>query len=132
MADKPVENQTQMTDKEREELEFFRAERKAAEEAEANRAKANLDTNPRTERELFLTLSIDDQIRAHYLHGRGTIQDYARMFHKTVEEVLHILGLDELREVETVGDLIDPSDLNPTDAPVQVKGQTARVPFSTN
>lgn len=129
-----------MSDDEREELEQFRAE-KAAKEAAHNAAylpngEPNLDLNPRTQREAFLTLSVKHQIWSHYLHARGTIQDYARIFKFTVEEVTDMLNekfdIGNVKEVETTGDLIGEDELGPGDAPISATGKPAKANYSTN
>ena len=154
----PSMQSTPPTDAERAELaELREADRQRKLEAERARAEAevaakapkprsaydedgepDLDISPRLERELFLQLSIPHQIQSHYLYGRGTIQDYARLFKLEVPEVLEIISqrfdIGDVAEVETIGDLIDPSVINTSagDKPFRDRGDTAKVPFSLN
>lgn len=136
----PVPAANAMSDAERAELEQFRAE-KAAKDAAHNAAylpdgSPNLDLDPRTQREAFLTLSIEHQIWAHYLHARGTIQDYARIFKFTVEEVTDIINkkfdIGNVKEVETTGDLIGEDEIGPGDTPIAASGKPAKANYSTN
>lgn len=54
---------------------------------------------------------MDDTLRKkvneHYQLGQGSIQDIARVYRLTVEEVLEAIGQTELLSVEGVGDLVD-------------------------
>lgn len=92
---------------------------------------ANLDLDPKKDAELFKQLSMEDQIRAHYNAARGSIQDYARMWRLTVEEVLTILGMDDMSEITTVGDLIDQKEAGP-EVIVNPRGKVAQANYSTN
>lgn len=47
------------------------------------------------------------KIKQHYQKGEGSIQDLARVYRCTVEEVLAVLELSEINSVEGIGDLID-------------------------
>jgi hypothetical protein len=49
----------------------------------------------------------------HYQKGQGSIQDIARVYRYSVNEVLQVLGMNDLLEVESQGDLIDPSEAGP-------------------
>jgi hypothetical protein len=49
----------------------------------------------------------------HYQKGQGSIQDIARVYRYTVQEVLQVLGMTDLLEVETQGDLVDSSEVGP-------------------
>jgi hypothetical protein len=49
----------------------------------------------------------------HYQKGQGSIQDIARVYRYTVEEVLLVLGMTDLLSVETQGDLVDSSEVGP-------------------
>lgn len=53
------------------------------------------------------------KIKQHYQLGQGSIQDIARVYHYSVEEVLEVLGLTELNQIETSGDLIDQVEAGP-------------------
>lgn len=68
-------------------------------------------------------------INEHYQKGEGSIQDIARVYHVSVEEVLHVIGQDEVATVQTVGDQIDASEAGPG-ATVNYDGKTYNVPFS--
>jgi hypothetical protein len=78
---------------------------------------------------------IDDKTRAaildHYQKGQGSIQDIARVYRVTVDEVLHIIGEDELTSVTFQGDLIDPSEAGPGVTP-NYEGKTEHVTFTTD
>lgn len=73
----------------------------------------------------------EEKIRYHYQHAQGSIQDIARVYRKSVEEVLHILGLDELSEVQTQGDLIDQSEAGP-ETRVNPLGNPAKAHYTTD
>jgi len=70
------------------------------------------------------------EINAHYQHGRGSIQDLARIHGVSVDQVLEIIGETTLSTVSTQGDLIDASELGP-EASISY-GKQFKVPFSTN
>lgn len=109
-----------LTADEQAELEAYRAKKKQAEAAkEAGRP-------------YWADWSTEDQIRDHYMHARGTIQDYARIYKLSVDEVLLILDMEDLAQVETLGDLIDQDVLKAGDKPLRSQGDVAKVPFSTN
>lgn len=59
------------------------------------------------------SMPIDERVRWFYVHGRGSIQDIARVHRITVDEVLHYIGQEELTTVETTGDMIDKSEAGP-------------------
>lgn len=60
---------------------------------------------------------MDDDLRKklneHYQLGQGSIQDLARVYRLDVNEVLDALGLHDMLTVESVGDLVDASELDP-------------------
>lgn len=58
-------------------------------------------------------MSIEERVNWFYIHGTGSIQDIARTHRMSVDEVLHIIGQDELTTVYTQGDLIDSSEAGP-------------------
>lgn len=77
---------------------------------------------------------IDDELAKkvldHYQKGQGSIQDIARVYRLSVDEVLHIIGQDELTTITTQGDLIDAQEAGPG---AQVNyGETHKIPFDTN
>ena len=53
------------------------------------------------------------KINEHYQLGQGSIQDIARVYHLEVNTVLEELGLTDMLEVESVGDLVDRSEVDP-------------------
>lgn len=66
-------------------------------------------------------------IKRHYDCGRGSVQDYARIYRLTVEEVLEILKQPEMSVVETIGDLIDQDYAGKT--PVNESGEKYKIPY---
>lgn len=70
------------------------------------------------------------KIREHYIRGQGSIQDIARVYRVEVDEVLNIIGLNDLSSVDAQGDLIDASEAGPG-AEIN-HGKTFQVPYSTN
>lgn len=84
----------------------------------------------------FETMTVEEKVRYNHEHGDGkgnapSIQDIARAYRLTVEEVLTILGEDDLLTVETQGDMIESSDLAGTTATMN-HGTTHPVKYSTN
>lgn len=75
--------------------------------------------------------TVEEKIMYHYQRAQGSIQDIARVYHKSVEEVLHILGLDDMTEVQTQGDLIDQSEAGP-EVRVNPVGNPAKAKFTTD
>jgi hypothetical protein len=73
----------------------------------------------------------EEKIVYHYQHAQGSIQDIARVYHRSVEEVLHILGLDDMSEVQTQGDLIDQSEAGP-EVRVSPFGNPAKAKYTTD
>lgn len=70
------------------------------------------------------------EIYGHYQHGRGSIQDLARIYNVSVDEVLEITGNGELSTVYAQGDLIDASEAGPS---AQMNyGKDFKVPFTVN
>jgi hypothetical protein len=59
------------------------------------------------------SMPIEERIKWFYEHGRGSIQDIARIHRLTVDEVLKIIGQDELTIVETTGDMVDQGEAGP-------------------
>lgn len=58
-------------------------------------------------------MSVQEQVKYFYEHGRGSIQDIARVLHVSVDEVLDITGNGEMKTVETTGDLVDAQEAGP-------------------
>lgn len=70
------------------------------------------------------------KIKAHYNLGEGSIQDIARVYRLSVEEVLEVLNLSELMEIETSGDLIDQTEAGP-EVTLKISNKF-RTKFTTN
>lgn len=70
------------------------------------------------------------KINEHYQLGQGSIQDIARTYRLTVEEVLETIGQTDVSEVTGIGDLIGPEDAGPEVNIVAEKKYKAN--FSTN
>lgn len=79
-------------------------------------------------------LSEEDQakIRDFYQHGKGSIQDYARIYRVDVNEILHIIGEDHLATVHIEGDQVDESELGPTGKGQISLGEDVAVTFTTH
>lgn len=81
---------------------------------------------------------VDDETRKkileHYQKGQGSLQDYARIYHLSVEEVLEIVGETDLGEVDIrkTGDLVDASEMGKTGASEIRGSEKVDVPFTTN
>ena len=65
-----------------------------------------------------------------YLTGKGSIQDYARIYRLSVEQVLAIVNETHLSSVSISGDMIDPTEAGPGAA--MNYGSEVPVPYSTN
>lgn len=65
------------------------------------------------EKKLLDSMTIEQKVKYHYEHAQGSIQDIARVYRLDVAEVLTIIGETDILEVQTTGDLIDPSELQP-------------------
>ena len=65
-----------------------------------------------------------------YQTGKGSIQDYARIYRLSVDEVLEIVGERHLSSVHIGGDLVDPTELGPNGQ--MNYGEDVAVPFTTN
>lgn len=72
-----------------------------------------------------------DKIKDHYLKGQGSIQDIARVYRVEVGQVLHIIGQDEMLNVESGGDMIDSTEAGPG-AQMNYSGQQFNVPYSVD
>ena len=51
------------------------------------------------------------KVNKHYQLGQGSIQDIARTYRLTVEEVLDMIGQSEVATVTGIGDLVGPEDV---------------------
>lgn len=66
----------------------------------------------------------------HYNLGQGSIQDIARVYRLDVDEVLEVLGMQDMMTVQTMGDLIGQDE-----AGLETQLQTGRkykVPYNTD
>lgn len=70
------------------------------------------------------------KIQEHYQLGQGSIQDLARVYRVEVSAVLDVLGLNDLLEVESVGDLVDASEVDPNTT--INSGKIHKAKFTTN
>lgn len=73
---------------------------------------------------------IEKEIRHWYNLGKGSIQDYARIYKISVEEVLEIVGESNLGTVEVTGDMIDASEAGP--GAEMNYGGPVKVPFDVS
>ncbi len=77
---------------------------------------------------------MDDKTRAEIIHwyqvGTRSIQDIARIYRVSVDEVLNLVGEKELSTVDMPGDLIDPKEAGPN-AEMNY-GRKVSVPFTTD
>jgi hypothetical protein len=71
--------------------------------------------------------AIEFSIRRHYDKGRGSIQDYARIYRLEVSEVNEILEQTDVNTIQMIGDLIDQAYAGKV--PVNETGETYHVPF---
>lgn len=71
-----------------------------------------------------------EKILEHYQRGQGSIQDIARVYRVSVDEVLDIVGEGHLGSVFTQGDLIDASEAGPNAA--MNYGRDFKVPFTVD
>ncbi len=70
---------------------------------------------------------LEISIRRHYQCGRGSIQDYARIYNLTVQAVLSILEQDEGQTVTLLGDQIDSEEVG-MDIPLNT-GTKIKIPY---
>lgn len=70
------------------------------------------------------------KVIGHYQAGQGSIQDIARVYRLDVDEVLEILGINDISHVSLGGDLIDPEDVGP--GGVFNPGETRKIKYSTD
>ena len=76
-------------------------------------------------------LPIEERVTYRYQHGQGSIQDIARVYRIDVDQVLTILGLNDMIEVQTQGDLIDQSEAGP-ETRLNPRGNPAKANYTTN
>jgi len=72
----------------------------------------------------------EEQIKFYYQHGKGSIQDLARIYRVSVDEVLRIIGESNLGTVTTQGDMIDASEVGP--GATISHGKDFKVPFDVS
>ena len=77
---------------------------------------------------------IDDkttkEIKHVYMTSSSSIQDIARIYRVTVDQVLEIIGAGNLGTVSTQGDIIDASEAGP--GAVLNYGKEFKVPFTVD
>jgi hypothetical protein len=66
------------------------------------------------------------EIKDHYVHGRGSIQDLARIYQVSVDAILELVGEGHLSTVTFHGDMIDQSEAGNV---TMNHGETVKVPF---
>jgi hypothetical protein len=76
-------------------------------------------------------LPIEERVVYRYNHAQGSIQDIARVYRLSMEEVLKLIGHDNMLEIPTQGDLIDQSEAGP-EVRVNPMGNPARNNFTTD
>lgn len=58
---------------------------------------------------------MDDKLKKtindHYQKGQGSIQDIARVYRLSVDEVLQALGMEDMLTIQTSGDLVDQQEV---------------------
>lgn len=72
------------------------------------------------------------QIKDFYGRGKGSIQDYARIYGVSVAEVLDLIGEGDMKTVHVGGDLVDEAELGPTGKGQINYGEDVAVPYTTN
>lgn len=75
-----------------------------------------------------MTEETANEIKGHYQAGRGSIQDLARIYHVSVEEILNLIGEGTATTVAVQGDMIDQSEAG-AGADMNY-GKEFRTPFS--
>lgn len=73
-----------------------------------------------------------EKIKDLYQHGKGSIQDYARIYRVEVSEILEILGMGEMNQVQYTPDLVDASEMGPEKNKINGEGEIATVPYTVN
>lgn len=72
--------------------------------------------------------AIDRSIKRHYQYGHGSIQDIARVYNVTVEHVLKLNEIDDMTDVEVIGDQIDQDEAG--QGAEMNNGKKFRVPYN--
>lgn len=77
---------------------------------------------------------MDDDLKKkvieHYNLGQGSIQDIARVYRLDVDEVLEVLGMQDMMTVQTMGDLIGQEEAG-LETTLQ-RGTRHKVPYNTD
>lgn len=72
----------------------------------------------------------EQEIKRWYMLGKGSIQDLARIYHVTVDQVLVLVGEQQASTVTTQGDMIDATEAGQN---VEMNyGKEFKTPFSTD
>jgi len=73
------------------------------------------------------------EIKDFYQHGKGSIQDYARIYRVSVAEILDIVGESDLKRAKmSDGDQVDAAELGPTGRGMINGPEYVDVPFTTH
>lgn len=73
-----------------------------------------------------------ENIKDLYQRGKGSIQDYARIYRVEVSEVLEVLGMSDMNQVRYTGDLVDADEMGPEKNKIKAEGEVVRVPYNTD
>ena len=68
------------------------------------------------------------EIKHWYMIGRGSIQDLARIYNVSVEQVLDLIGEGSAKSVTAQGDMIDAAEAGP--GAEMNYGKEFKIPFS--
>lgn len=71
------------------------------------------------------------KINGHWQRGEGSIQDLARVYKISVDEVLEMIGQTDMTTIVTQGDMIDQTEAGP-EVTVNPLGRPIKVPYTTN
>ncbi len=71
-----------------------------------------------------------EKIYGHYQKGQGSLQDIARVYNVSVDDVLEVIGAPELSYVDVPGDLISQSEAGP--GAEMNYGKQEKVPFTVD
>lgn len=73
---------------------------------------------------------LKELVNDHYQKGEYPIQDIARKYRLSVEEVLVMIGQEDVMTVEGTGDMIGPDEVD--DATQIITSKKYKVEFTTN
>lgn len=76
-------------------------------------------------------LPIEERVNYRYQHAQGSIQDIARVYRLSVDEVLQMLGMSDMIEIQTQGDMIDQAEAGPL-TQVSPFGKPAKANYTTD